>query len=113
MTQLTLNITESGSILRDHGISQAIDHADRESPNWSGKALDMLRRYLVEVGGEFQAEEVRQFSVKNGLEEPPHLRAWGGVFVRAKHMGLIHCIGIRPVSTPTSHCANASVWVRA
>lgn len=108
-----LAMTLTGSALRDLGMQRAVDNAEAVAPGWPDRALTMLRRYVAEVGGRFQAEDVRAFGVRYGFEEPPHKRAWGGVMVRARNLGLIRCVGTQPVSTKTSHCANAGLWEAA
>jgi len=106
--QTSFNLT--GSALRDLGISRAVDHAEREAPGWSTRALEMLRRYVTEVGGEFMAEQVRSFAKEQGLPDPVHLRAWGGVVVKARNAGIICCVGTGQVENPNAHCANAAKW---
>ena len=111
MIQTQFNLT--GSALRDQGITRAADHAERESPGWSDRALAMLRRYVAEVGGRFQAEDVRAWAKAHGLDDPPHKRAWGGVMVKARNKGLIRCIGTQQVDNREAHCANAGLWEAA
>lgn len=105
-----LPIPLSGTALRDIGIAQAVDHAESEAPGWSGRALDMLRRYIAEVGGAFQAEDVREWGKMQGLDDPPHKRAWGGVIVRAKNIGLIRFVKYENVQNRQAHATPASVW---
>ena len=108
MTQMDMPLT--GEARRDRGIERAANHADRISDGWSDRALEMLRCYLLLVGGKFQAEDIREWSHKRGLSFPPSKRAWGGVVVRARNLGLIRCIGTEKVDNPTAHCANAAIW---
>ena len=100
----------SGTALRDIGIAQAVDHAEAEAPGWSVRAMDMLRRYVDEVGGAFQAEDVREWARMQGLDDPPSTRAWGGVIVRARNLGLIRFVKYENVQNRQAHATPASVW---
>lgn len=108
MIQTSLNLT--GTALRDQGIARAEDHAERESPGWSDRALGMLRQYAAEIGGRFQAEDVRAFAKARGLEDAPSARAWGGVIVRARRMGVIKFVGYENVKNKLAHATPAAVW---
>lgn len=98
---------------RDQGIKQAIDHADAKLPRWSDRALEVLRAYIrsPEVG-EFTAEDVRAYAGRVGLPQPPHLRAWGGVFQRAVKAGWIERAGTTQARAAHVHCAIITVWRR-
>lgn len=106
---MQLNIfIETGASLRDKGIAQAIDHADKVEEKWSEKAYDFLLKY-IQSHDEFMAENVREAS-KGILSEPPNLRAWGGIFMKARCAGLIYRITFKSVENAKAHCANASFW---
>ena len=99
---------------RDQGIQQAIDHADFKIPKWSDRALEILRCYIRKPGvGEFTAEDVRAYADKVGLPEPPHLRAWGGVFQRASRNAWIERAGVTQARAAHVHCGIITVWRRA
>jgi hypothetical protein len=100
----------SGSALRDNGIQQSIKHADAEAPGWSDRAFYMLRDYLESVGGRFQTEDVREWCHGRGLDLPPSKRAWGGIIIRAKNVGLIRFSGYENVSNTKAHCTPAACW---
>jgi hypothetical protein len=100
----------SGKDLRDMGMAQAIGHAESVDPNWPESAHQALIRFIGSHRGEFMAEQVREFAAKTGLSQPPHLRAWGSVFLRAARAGLIRRVGFGQVTNPKAHCANAAVW---
>lgn len=100
----------SGTALRDIGIAQAVDHAEAEAPGWASRAMGMLRRYIDEVGGMFQAENVREWARRHGLDDPPSKRAWGGVVVRARNIGLIRFVKYENVQNRQAHATPASVW---
>ena len=106
-TQLNLF---TGQQLRDKGISQAVNHADQQSENWSHYAYQFLLSYIKQ-NREFMTEDVRAASV-GIVDEPPSSRAWGGIIVRAVKSGLIRRLGFRSVSNAKAHCTPASVWGR-
>ena len=98
---------ETGKELRDKGIQRAINHAEREEPNWQQQALAYLMRY---PGKRFQAEDVRLWAYENGLTPAPHDRAWGAVIIYAKKHGIIRFYGYKNVKNPKAHSTPASVW---
>jgi hypothetical protein len=113
MNQLALLDKKTGEDLRDIGMQQAVDHADENIPKWSEQALNYVKKFLEEsplADSEFMTEEVRLWAYSKGLPRPPHDRAWGGVTTKAARLGLITRLRIQAVRTPTSHCANATVW---
>lgn len=105
-----LNATD----LRDMGMQQAEDNANRQVPDWSNDAMTYLKSFLVDQGSiPFQAEDFRIWAISKGLQEPPTWRAIGGIIVRARRDGLIKFVKIEATSAPTAHSANASVWIKA
>lgn len=98
----------SGETRRDMGIAKAIDHADKVYDKWSDKAFDFLLKYL-QSSTEFMVEDIRKASI-GIVPEPPSLRAWGGIIVRAAKANLIKRIGFKNVQNEKAHCTPASVW---
>ena len=94
--------------LRDKGIQQAINYADKVQPLWSEQAYNCLLNY-IRYNDEFMTEDVREAS-KNQLSEPPSARAWGGIIVKAVKCGLIYRKGFRNVSNVKAHCTPATLW---
>jgi len=107
-TQLNLF---TGQQLRDKGISQAVNHADQQSENWSHYAYQFLLSYIKQ-NREFMSEDVRAASV-GIVDTPPSSRAWGGIIVRAVKSGLIRRKDFCTVKNPKAHCTPASLWGRA
>lgn len=102
-----LNI-EKGKELRDKGIQQSFDFAEKKKVNWGSIAYDFLLKY-VKNNSEFMAEDVRIAS--NGIvPEPPSKRAWGAIFVQAKRSGLIERVGYGSVKNPKAHRTPATIW---
>jgi len=103
--QLDIFISQN---LRDKGIQQAINYADKVQPLWSEQAYNCLLNY-IRYNDEFMTEDVREAS-KNQLSEPPSSRAWGGIIVKAVKCGLIYRKGFRNVSNVKAHCTPATLW---
>lgn len=99
----------TGKDLMEAGIDQAVSHADAVSPAWSDTAYAFLLEYAA-TEREFMAEDVRA-AAAGKVAQPPSLRAWGGVMLRAAKAGLITKIGFRSVSNPKAHCATGGVWI--
>ncbi len=99
---------QSGEYLRDVGITKAIDNADKKHENWSDLAYEFLRGY-IEQHSEFMAEDLRAASTGT-IPDPPSLRAWGGVIVRAVKEGLISRKEFRNVQNPKAHRTPATLW---
>lgn len=86
---------------RDRGMARAVDHADRERPDWSLRAAHALHEYAQKHRGEsFLAEEVRAWSeAKMLVSEPPTANAWGSVFKEGAKMGVIKRAGYAPAKS--------------
>lgn len=100
----------SGADLRDKGIRRAITHAeDVCGDDWQVKALDFLYLFAREHS-RFSGEMVRIESKKYKIPEPPSLRAWGAILVKAANRGWIKQVGFVHVDNPKAHRANAALW---
>lgn len=98
---------------RDAGIERAVNHADAVHRDWSTMAYEFFTNvFLKHHKGTFMGEDFRA-SCKGVVPDPPSLRAFGGVIVRAKYAGLIKRVGLRSVKNPKANCANATVWIKA
>ena len=98
----------SGQKLRDIGISQSMENADKQCNHWTYHAYQFLLNY-IKSNKEFLAEDVRIAS-EGIVEEPPSKRAWGGIFVKAVKSGLIKRKGFMNVKNPKAHCTPATLW---
>jgi len=101
-------LLSSGEALRDKGIQKAIQHAEEFYNDWQKKALDFLYLYAREHR-RFSAEMVR-LEAKGIVEEPPCLRAWGGIMMIGSKRRWIKQIGYTKVENPRAHKANAAYW---
>lgn len=107
-TQLDLSFARRA---RDKGMKKAIDHADEVHPSWSERAYELLKAFILVQKEKFLAEDFRMAIISAGLiEEPPHNRAFGGLFMRACKAGLIERVEYAPVKNWKAHRAMASVW---
>ena len=106
--QTEMDFYKTGQQLRDEGIKQALDSAEKNTPTWQEQAYSFLLTYIKDHN-EFMAEEVRAAS-EGIVPLPPSNRAWGGIIRRAAIAGLIVRIGFRSVKNPKAHCAPCTVW---
>lgn len=104
----------TGRELKQGGINVAAEHADQVHPGWQDEAFDALKIFLLWNNSPFMCETFRAFAESEcDLPPPPNARAYGAVMQRGKREGLIEHAGIRQVSNPRAHMANASQWVKA
>lgn len=94
---------------RDKGIKKAVDHADEVHPSWSQIAYGHFRTYVAQQKGPFLIEEYREW-VKDLIEAPPSLRAFGALTMKAAREGLIRQVGFAKVRNERAHMANVAVW---
>lgn len=99
----------TGAFLKEKGILQAITHANQKIHKWSDKAYAHLLEY-IKTNSQFKTEDARAYAEKQGLEEPPSKRAWGGVVLRAARSGFIIKGGHAIVDNPKAHNCLATLW---
>ena len=99
---------KKGRELKNEGIKQALETAEKKDENWGAKAYNFLCEYIKE-NKEFKAEEVRMASLGH-VPIPPSKRAWGSVIVMAKKNNLIIRKGYASVKNPRAHQAICTVW---
>lgn len=102
----------NADLLKEQGIEQAVRHANEVSYKWSDRALIIFKDFLKTCQSPFMAENFREYAEKNGLEQPPSKRAFGGIMCKAKGLGWIKSVGLGQVSNPFAHKAFASIWIR-
>jgi hypothetical protein len=79
--------------LRNHGMQQAIDHAQDLCFDWPERAYAFLEQF-ARANPEFISEDVSDASKSvTGFPQPPSDRAWGSVYVKAARAGLIEQCG--------------------
>lgn len=101
----------SGEDLKNEGIERSKNNADAShNGNWSQVAYKFLVEYIRNPKVKtFMTEDIRMAS-GDKVPEPPSLRAWGSIIVRASKEGLIQAVGYNTVSNPRAHKAFARVW---
>jgi hypothetical protein len=74
------------------GMTRAVDHANRKSPDWEAYAFLFLMRYARLRNEPFLIEDAREWAYSQGLDLPPDGRAWGAVtrFAATRHH-LVRC----------------------
>lgn len=99
----------SGKELRDKGIETAINHADDVCDNWGELAFQFFVNYARNSKVPFMTNDAVMAS--NGIiPEPPDLRSWGAIAVRAVKSGYISRTGYGEVKNPKHHAAPKSLW---
>jgi hypothetical protein len=89
---------------RERGVQRAADHA---GPDWQDAALQQLIDYARQHD-RFLTEDVREYALQHGLDDPPDGRAWGHVVRRAVRLGHIDRDGYR--AAKSSNCSPKPLW---
>lgn len=109
-----MNHPFTGKELKQGGMQVAIDHANQKHDGWEEMAFDLLKQFLLTKNEAFLCEEFRRYAESEGeLPPPPHARAYGPLFQRAKREKLLKHAGIAQVHNPKAHMANASLWIKS
>ena len=108
---------KTGEELKEIGIKKAVSHADQVTEKWSEKAYEKLKLFLsreinTTQNFEFMTEQFREFCEVTYLDDPPSLRAFGGIMAKAAKAGLIERIGYDNVTNPKAHATPATIWRR-
>ena len=74
--------------LKNKGMIQSLENADKNNPSWSVLAYRYLLHYLINNKEPFLTEDVTMLS-KDVVPEPPSNRAWGQIIVKAAQTGII------------------------
>ena len=112
MEAVQLDVFKSAAA-RDSGMKRATDHADSVNAGWSDEAYKLLKQFVKDQYGEFQAEDLRSYAALIDFPLPPHNRAWGSIMVRGARAGIIKRVGYAPVKNVRAHRANATVWIKS
>jgi hypothetical protein len=103
----------NGLELRDRGMQQAIETAEKTCHlPWGEQAYEVLLKWLfLKRDTHFKCEDFREHcQLNNLLPEPPSLRAYGAVFMRAARNRVIFRVGHTQVTNPRAHRANCTLW---
>lgn len=105
----------TGAEGRDDGMAHAVDHAERETPEWSVRAYALLTALLASrkqagKADPFMAEDVRRYADRAGFPAPPDPRAWGSVLRKAANAGLIVNAGFAKSKNPKAHVRPTALW---
>lgn len=100
----------TGAELAGAGMQQALDHAERECPDWGEMALQALKDFLKEHTGPFITEQVRNWARKIPEQKG---QAWGAVISKAERLGLIKKYDWAKTINPASHSRPVIQWVAA
>ena len=100
-------LAQQGRALRDVGIEQAAEHAERVEPDWKDTAYDAFCA-VARKHGEFTTEQARKLS--RHVPDPPDKRAWGHVAQRAVKAGIIERAGYVAADDPKVHRNVVTLW---
>lgn len=100
---------EVANMLREDGMTRAINHACRVEPSWADRAHEFLCAY-ARKRHHFQSEHVRMFAKQQGLPDPPDGRTWGTIMREGAKQGVIEATHYAPSFSPQSHARPMMVW---
>lgn len=104
----------TGEQLKERGIQLAADKAERDQPGWTAETLKHLETYVACFGSTpFMTEDFRSWLALMDYSLPENPRSFGYIMRAAMKSGLIKSVGIKKVSNPRAHNANANVYLRA
>lgn len=107
-----LDIFEQAALLRDKGIENAVNHAEKAQEGWKEQAWNTFCQYLKEVKDTFQIEDFREWA-QGKLSDPPSLRAFGFLPLKATKLNLIVRAGYAKVKNKKAHLTPSAVWKKA
>jgi hypothetical protein len=110
----TASRLDVGRALADAGAARASDAADRAAPDWTKRAVALLREFVaIYPGREFATEDFRHWAeTERALEEPPDRRAYGRIVPAAIARGIsIEKTGaFRASLFPECHKGTVRLW---
>lgn len=101
----------SGKTLKDKGIQKSLDTANRVNPGWGEQCYRFFKIWIRKQRKPFKMESFRE-SIQGVISDPPSLRSFGSLVVRAKKEHLIKHVGYTQTENPKSHAANCSLWAK-
>jgi hypothetical protein len=101
--------TQTGKNNRDAGIERAVKKANKDINKWSHHCWKFFLLFLAQRSMPFLIEDFREW-VKDDLQAPDNLRAYGFIPLKAAREGLIERIGTSKVKNANANCANAALW---
>lgn len=97
-------------VLKQEGISRAVNNANRKINEWAESAYLFLEQYISDHKENFMVEEIRESAEQNGLPVPPSKRAWGAIIIKAHKNKLVKPCGFKQTSNPKAHKTPATLW---
>jgi len=94
---------------RERGIVTSILNAERNSRHWADRAFASLCQYAAIKRKPWTIEQFRWWARDHGLDDPPSLRAFGGITLRALHREVIKVVGYAP--TAASNGSRKALYV--
>jgi hypothetical protein len=104
-------VQKSGEELAVEGMERAVAHANRVEPRWSDRAYSFLLSFITRFDPPWLTiEQVKFWSYRNGLPQPPSPGSWGSVTRRAKAEGHIVFDKYEPSQNASQHGKPVIVW---
>lgn len=89
---------------RDIGIAQVVQN----NKDWIARGIKRLQGWR---GAEFTGEQVREWLIRQGFEEPTHPNAWGALINTAVRRGiLVDTLRTVKMTAKKSHARRTPVW---
>lgn len=113
MIQLSILDAIESQNRADEGLQKAVDHAGQVHPEWKERCWGLFRSWLLtkHAGFTFMTEDFRLWvELNNKIEQPPSLRAFGFLSIKALREGLIKHNGTARTTNPKAHRTPANVW---
>lgn len=90
------------------GMTDAVDHAERDHSGWTAIAAGYLDRFAMSHAlRDYLAEEIAPWAAEHGCPAPPDQRAWGAIVKDASKRGIIEQTGLAAKNKLSGH---ASTW---
>ncbi|HNU15320.1 MAG TPA: hypothetical protein PKI55_12770 [Chitinophagaceae bacterium] len=115
LEQISMFDLNRGKELAAVGLDMAVENAEKKEKGWSTRCWQLFLYWLrrKKHNDEFMIEDFRKYLMDYDLiEDPPSLRAYGFISVKAKKAGFIQFVRTEKVKNTKAHAANASVWRR-
>lgn len=103
---------EDGRQLAEEGMTAALMHAQRKTPQWGEQAVGLLNQFIAEHDEPFFIEQARAWAEAQGLPDPPDKRAWGAIARLFQKEGRIMPLGYASMSSKKAHNAPKMQWRR-
>ncbi len=107
-TTASVVLISDARVAREHGMQQALDHAERKVDNWGDVAMAFLHGYALSHDRFAGWMVTREAELTKAVQTPPTGKAWGSIFTKAARIGIIKKDGY--AQDPNRHANPCPVW---